>query len=94
MAVEGLLLGGRLEVLAVFDKPFDFNHQIHYMQDYDLLPGETLQNVCTFNNTTNAGVPFGESSDTEMCYMFVMSYPAGSLENHVPSWIGATNTCW
>ena len=79
---------------TVFDKPFDFNYQIHYMQSHDLNPGDTLTAICTFNNTTDRGVPFGESSDTEMCYNFVMSYPAHALDNGVVSLIGATNTCW
>jgi hypothetical protein len=79
---------------TVFSKQFDFNHQIHYLQNYDLMPGDTLTAKCYFNNTTDIGVPFGESSDTEMCYNFVMSWPAHALENHVVSLIGATNTCW
>jgi hypothetical protein len=78
----------------VFTKKFDFNHQIHYLQNYDLMPGDTITAKCYFNNTTDIGVPFGESSDTEMCYNFMMSYPAHALENHVVSLIGATNTCW
>jgi Copper type II ascorbate-dependent monooxygenase, C-terminal domain len=79
---------------VIFDKPFDFNHQVHYLQNYDLQKGDTLSNICTFNNTTDMGVPFGESSDTEMCYQFTFAWPAHSLENHVVSLIGATNTCW
>jgi hypothetical protein len=79
---------------AVFDKPFDFTQQIHYPADITLMPGDTLTATCTFNNTTNMGVPFGESSDTEMCYQFVTSWPAHALENGVASLIGATNTCW
>lgn len=78
----------------IFEKPFDFNKQIHYLQPYDLKPGDTLTAVCHYNNTTDVGVPFGESSDTEMCYMFTFSWPAHALENHAPSLIGATNTCW
>ena len=83
---------GTKEVL--FDKPFSFDNQIHYGQLYDLMPGDTLTAECTFNNTTNTGVPFGESSDTEMCYVFTVSWPAGALENNVVSLIGSTNTCW
>jgi hypothetical protein len=79
---------------TIFDKPFDFNHQVHYLQNYDLAPGDTITAVCDFNNTTNDGVPFGESSDTEMCYNFTFAWPAHALENHVLSLIGATNTCW
>jgi hypothetical protein len=84
--------GGMAE--TIFNKPFDFNHQVHYLQDYELKPGDTLTAVCDFNNTTAAGVPFGESSDTEMCYNFTMAWPAHALENHITSLIGATNTCW
>jgi len=54
--------GGASE--TVFEKKFDFNHQIHYLQNYDLMPGDTLTARCTFNNTTDMGIPFGESSDT------------------------------
>jgi hypothetical protein len=79
---------------TIFDKPFDFNYQIHYFQKYDLMPGDTLTASCTYNNTTAMGVPFGESSDTEMCYNFTFAWPAHALENHVVSLIGATNTCW
>jgi hypothetical protein len=84
--------GGMAE--TVFDKPFDFNHQVHYPQQLKLMPGDTITSTCTFNNTTDKGVPFGESSDTEMCYQFTFAWPAHSLENHAASLIGASNTCW
>jgi hypothetical protein len=79
---------------TLFDKPFEFNHQVHYMQKYDLAPGDTLTAVCNYNNTTNAGVAFGESSDAEMCYLFTFAWPAHALEDHATSLIGASNTCW
>jgi hypothetical protein len=84
--------GGTAE--KVFDMPFDFNHQVHYLQNQDLAPGDTITATCTFNNTTNANVPFGPSTTQEMCYQFVYSWPAHALENHVFSLIGASNTCW
>jgi hypothetical protein len=81
---------------TVFDKPFDFNHQVHYPQDpmIVLQPGETITSTCTFDNTTNNSVAFGPSTEQEMCYQFAFSYPAGALDNGVLSLIGATNTCW
>jgi hypothetical protein len=81
---------------TVFDKPFDFNHQVHYPQDplIVLPPGETITSTCTFDNTTNNSVAFGPSTEQEMCYQFAFSYPAGALDNGVLSLIGATNTCW
>jgi hypothetical protein len=81
---------------TVFDKPFDFNHQVHYPQSpmIVLQPGETITSTCTFDNTTNNSVAFGPSSEQEMCYQFAFSYPAGALDNGVLSLIGASNTCW
>ena len=78
----------------VFDMPFDFNYQVHYDSDVTLMPGDSIVSTCTFNNTTPDGVPFGPSSEQEMCYQFAFSYPAGALDNGVLSLIGATNTCW
>jgi hypothetical protein len=79
---------------TILDKPFDFNNQEHLFQNYDLMPGDTMTTICDFNNTTDKGVPFGESSDTEMCYLFTFAWPAHAFENHVASLIGASNTCW
>jgi len=83
---------GRQE--EVFNKPFDFNYQITYHASVDLFPGDTITSTCTFNNTSNSSVAFGPSSEQEMCYQFAFSYPAGALDNGVPSLVGATNTCW
>jgi hypothetical protein len=79
---------------TIFDKPFDFNYQVHYPAAYDLKPGETLTSTCTYNNTTDKGAPFGESTDSEMCYQFTYSWPAHALDNHAASLIGTSNTCW
>jgi hypothetical protein len=78
----------------VFNKPFDFNQQIHYEVSVDLFPGDAITSTCTFFNNTPAAVPFGNSSDTEMCYQFAFSYPAGGLTNHVFGLNGANNNCW
>lgn len=79
---------------AIFDEPFDFSSQLHFAVDHKLYPGDTLTTTCLFNNTTDRGVPFGESSNTEMCYMFTYAWPANTLENGATSLIGANNTCW
>jgi hypothetical protein len=78
----------------VFNKPFDFNYQITYDAAVDLYPGDTITSTCTFMNTTDYSVAFGPSTEQEMCYQFAFAYPAGALENGVPSLVGATNTCW
>jgi hypothetical protein len=81
---------------TVFDKDFDFNNQITYPASplIVLQPGETIVSTCTFDNDTNAAVPFGPSTNQEMCYNFTMSYPAKALDNGTFSLIGAKNVCW
>ncbi|MGD8863161.1 MAG: hypothetical protein PVI30_24315 [Myxococcales bacterium] len=81
---------------TVFDEPFDFNWQVHYMMEPPVVlqPNDRIKSTCTFFNDSGANVAFGESTDEEMCYQFAFSYPAGALDNGVLSLIGATNTCW
>jgi len=79
---------------TIFDKPFSFGNETHYYQDYELKPGEELVTSCTFNNTNEYGVPFGESSDSEMCYQFVFAWPAHALSNGAFSLLGVPDTCW
>jgi hypothetical protein len=78
----------------IFDKPFVFGNETHYYVDYELKPGETLETSCSFMNDTNRGVPFGESTDTEMCYQFTFAYPAHAISNGAFSLLGVTDTCW
>ena len=85
-------MDGTLE--SIFDKPFVFGNETHYYVDYELKPGETLETSCTFMNDTNKGIPFGESTDTEMCYQFTFAYPAHAISNGAFSLLGVTDTCW
>jgi Copper type II ascorbate-dependent monooxygenase, C-terminal domain len=85
-------MDGTMETL--FDKPFKFGNETHYYQDYELKPGEQLVTSCTFMNDTAGGVAFGESSDSEMCYQFVFSWPAHALSNGAFSLLGVPDTCW
>jgi hypothetical protein len=92
MKTDVLHTNGMLE--TIFDKPFSFGNETHYLQNYELKPGEKLVTSCTFNNTSDVGVPFGESSDTEMCYQFTYAWPAHALSNRASSLLGVTDTCW
>jgi hypothetical protein len=85
-------MGGMTEV--VFDKPFSFGNETHYFEQTDVQPGETLTTSCTFDNDSDKGVPFGESTDNEMCYQFTFHYPAHALTNGAFSLLGVTDTCW
>ena len=65
--------GGGTEMLL--DKPFDFQTQISYSAQVEIQPGDTLTTTCTFATPT----PFGQGTNQEMCYNFVIAYPAGQL---------------
>jgi len=86
--------GGMME--TVFDRPFDFNAQITYALSpmIVLQPGDSITSTCTFDNMTDSAVPYGPSSDQEMCYNFTVSYPLGALNNGVTGLNGALNNCW
>jgi hypothetical protein len=65
---------------VIHDAPFDFNAQVfHQKNDIIVKPGDTLETRCYFENTTNERVKFGERTQDEMCYAFVVAWPAGSL---------------
>jgi Copper type II ascorbate-dependent monooxygenase, N-terminal domain/Copper type II ascorbate-dependent monooxygenase, C-terminal domain len=59
----------------LLDKPFDFQTQVSYPTRATINPGDTLTTTCTFAMPT----PFGQGTNQEMCYNFVMAYPAGQL---------------
>jgi hypothetical protein len=59
----------------LLDKPFDFQTQISYPIRATIEPGDTLTTTCTYAMPT----PFGQGTNQEMCYNFVMAYPAGEL---------------
>jgi len=82
-------------VTTIFDQPFQFDYQVGYeIPPAVVNPGDTLETTCSFFNDTGRNVAFGESTETEMCYQFALSYPAGALDNGALSLIGALNTCW
>lgn len=63
----------------VVDVPFDFDNQIPYAVDVRVQPGDELRTRCTFNNTSGGIVGFGARTEDEMCYNFIVAYPAGAL---------------
>ena len=81
---------------VVFDMPFQFDYQTNYVMNPPVVlqPGDSITSTCTFQNASLGSVGFGQSTKSEMCYQFALSYPYGALNNGVPSLIGATNTCW
>jgi hypothetical protein len=75
----GLLAPSYQVVDVLHDKPFDFENQITYPLNRVLKPGELLRTTCYYENTTNQRVPFGEQTQEEMCYGFIVAWPAGAL---------------
>jgi hypothetical protein len=67
--------------ITMHDMPFMFGEQKSYPLDPPIVvnPGDVITTTCTFNNTTNRTVTFGESTNDEMCFNFALYYPAGGL---------------
>ena len=77
----------------MYDGEFNFNFQVLYDTPVMLMPGDSLTTTCTYNNTTDANVAFGQSTNQEMCYNFTYAWPAHALDNPGAEIGGATNTC-
>lgn len=73
--------GGVVE--TVIDKPFNFESQLMYFNDSEIVvqAGDTLQTTCTFDNPGSTQVGFGEGTGDEMCFNFVLAYPIDQLGN-------------
>jgi hypothetical protein len=69
------------ERIVMFDSSFDFEEQ----QVYPLSPTVTLETgdkvitTCSYDNTSDRAVKFGEDTDDEMCFNFASYYPMGAL---------------
>ena len=69
-------------VETLSDVPFDFNDQAFYPSDMVIHQGDVLTTTCSYENTTDQTVGWGEGSDNEMCFNFVLAWPAGSLSGN------------
>lgn len=85
------------DVAPVFDEPFTYESQAHYLKDpfVVLQPGDRLRSECTYFNDTAQPVPFGQSVASEICFQYAYAYPDGALDKpDAVSLIGSLNTCW
>lgn len=65
---------------TIHDEPFDFNSQVFFPKnDVVVRPGDFVETRCSFENDTLAAVHYGERTQDEMCYAFVVAWPAGGL---------------
>jgi hypothetical protein len=64
------------EPVTLYDGPYDFNEQRQYPADMlKLSAGDTVEVECTYDNTTDREVMFGESSLDEMCFIGLYRFP-------------------
>ena len=68
---------GGIEVLT--DQPYDYNDQRDYPSDKLIHTGDALTTTCTFENDTGGIVKYGERTQDEMCFNFLMVYPPESI---------------
>jgi len=71
---------GALETLT--DRAFEFNDQQNYPApggEIVVGAGDQLTTTCSYQNDGIAPVGFGPGTNQEMCYNFVVAWPAGSL---------------
>jgi hypothetical protein len=63
---------------VLYDGAFEFAEQRQYPLDQPLTlrANDTITTECTFENTSNNRVEFGESTTTEMCISVLFAYPA------------------
>lgn len=78
---------------VMWDGAFDFNSQTLHDTPVSLMPGDSVNTTCTFMNTTDNPVAFGQSTTQEMCYNFTYAWPAHALDNPGAELGGAENTC-
>jgi hypothetical protein len=63
--------------------PWDFNNQYFLPQDVTTKGGDIIRTHCSWQNSTDAAVNFGENTADEMCYSFTMYYPR---VKKIPGW--------
>ena len=72
----------KVEPLIDIDN-FSYNDQGFYPHDPPIViqPGDGLQTTCTYDNPDLSVVTFGEKTENEMCFNFVLAYPITALLN-------------
>ena len=80
MKTEITRMGGAKQMLIDVQN-FDFDYQKGYPTSPPVVlnQGDTLQTTCEFENTSSGVVTFGPNTEQEMCYNFVLAYPARAL---------------
>ena len=63
------------------DGPYTFDDQkwSDVAPMIDLMPGDQVSVDCSYENTTNQAVSYGDSSNAEMCFAGLFVYPPGAF---------------
>jgi hypothetical protein len=68
-------VGGRV---VLHDDAYDFDNQVSYrFEPLEMKTGDSVAIECTYANTSNLTLHFGESSNDEMCIAGLSRFPAG-----------------
>lgn len=59
--------------------PWTFGDQPMEPMDVQVAPGDRFDMTCYYNNPTGQAIPYGESSEQEMCFFVLFYYPFDSL---------------
>jgi hypothetical protein len=67
--------------IVMHDQEFKFGEQGTYKVNSPVVlnTGDVVTTTCYYTNETNRNIPFGESTESEMCFNFALYYPAGAL---------------
>jgi hypothetical protein len=82
LATEILRGGDEADIDMLVDVPaFNFENQVSYVHDPEMtiMPGDALRTTCTYDNPSAQNVFFGEATEDEMCFNFVMVYPIEAI---------------
>jgi hypothetical protein len=86
--------------VTIHDAAFSFDSQTKYILPEDgsaadilLNKGDSITSTCTFKNDTNAAIRFGQNTQDEMCFFYVIAWPMGQLVNGSRGPEGDPNAC-
>jgi len=76
----------------LLDEPFAFDNQISHDTPFVINPGDRIQTTCHYTTDTFL-VTFGPNTEQEMCYNFVVAWPAGAFNTGGGIRGGSDNFC-
>jgi hypothetical protein len=70
--------------LVLYDAPYSFDQQKHLIlpTPVELAAGDRVVTDCSYENPTSQTVPFGDSSEQEMCFSVLFEYPARDRQTY------------